>query len=1091
MNKLITLTIGLLLSAMSFAAPQWMRYNNISPDGKMIAFSYMGDIYVVDSNGGEARRLTTLDSYEYMPVWSPDSRQLAFASDRNGNFDIYISDIEGGEAKRLTTNSASELPMAFSKDGKKVYFTAYIQKPASSVQFPSPWITELYAVSAKGGRPEQIITTPVMNMALTEDGSFYYENRTGSENNWRKHHVSSVARNIYYYDAKTGNHTQLTSNPGEDRNPVILSDGRILLLSERNNGSFNVYIGDRNNLDAAKALTDFKGHPVRFLSVSDDDKICFGYKGEIYTMKPGEKAKKVDISIRNDNPKEQIDNIALRYAEEFSITPDGSQIVYISRGEVFATTDKYATTKQITDTPEAEKGVSISPDGKMIVYASERNGKWDIYTAELGREEDLNFANATIINEKPLFKSSDIERCAPQFSPDGKEIAFIENRSKLKVINLESKKVRQITDGSKIYQNYDSGFYYQWSPDSKWFALEIISNTRDPYSDIAIVSASGDGKYHNITNSAYIDTTPKWVLDGNAIIYSSDRLGMRSHASWGSQNDVFIAFLNQDSFDKFLMDEEETEFAEELAKMKKEKEKEKAEKESKKDKKDKKDKKNQDKADKEKKDEIFIDLDKLEDRIVRITPMSSNLGDAILSKDGKKLYFLAAYEKDYDLWVSDLKDRSTRILKKACGYGSMAMTEDGKTLFLMGGRSQKISLPGGSSEPLAINARMDLNRTQEREYMFHHVVTQQLKRFFRTDYHGVDLKKLEKEYQPFLKDINNNYDFSEMLSEFLGELNVSHTGSGYFGNGTPKANVTGELGLLFDLKYRKDGLKIDEVLEYGPFDNHNTKVKAGVIIEKINGHEIKADEDYYPLLNGTANVKTLISFYNPENGERWEEVVKPVTKGMINEILYKRWIKTRAAETERLSGGRLGYVHIRSMGDDSYRDIYSDILGRYNHCDGIVIDTRYNGGGRLHEDIEILFTGKKYLEQVIRGRVSCDMPSRRYNKPSIMITCEANYSNAHGTPWVYKTMGIGSIVGMPVPGTMSSVNWETLQDPTMYFGIPIIGYRTKDGIYLENTQLEPDFKVENTPEKVSAGIDEQLEVAVRELLKQVEQEEKW
>ena len=210
------------------------------------------------------------------------------------------------------------------------------------------------------------------------------------------------------------------------------------------------------------------------------------------------------------------------------------------------------------------------------------------------------------------------------------------------------------------------------------------------------------------------------------------------------------------------------------------------------------------------------------------------------------------------------------------------------------------------------------------------------------------------------------------------------------------------------------------------------------------------------------------------------------TSGRLNGLLYKRWVKQRAADVEKWSNGRLGYVHIQSMGDGSFRTVYSDILGKYNNCDGIVIDTRFNGGGRLHEDIEILFSGQKYFTQVVRGREACDMPSRRWNKPSIMLQCEANYSNAHGTPWVYKHQKIGKLVGMPVPGTMTSVSWETLQDPSLVFGIPIIGYRLPDGSYLENSQLEPDIKVANSPETVVKGEDMQLKTAVDELLKEID-----
>ena len=238
-------------------------------------------------------------------------------------------------------------------------------------------------------------------------------------------------------------------------------------------------------------------------------------------------------------------------------------------------------------------------------------------------------------------------------------------------------------------------------------------------------------------------------------------------------------------------------------------------------------------------------------------------------------------------------------------------------------------------------------------------------------------------------------------------------------------------------------------------------------------------------LNRKAGKRTLVKF-RKASGEVVEEVVKPISRAVCSELLYKRWVKHAAAEVERLSGGRLGYVHIESMGDPSFRTVYSDILGRYNKKEGIVIDTRFNGGGRLHEDVEVLFSGEKYLTQEIRGKDMCDMPSRRWNKASIMIMGEANYSNAHGTPWVYKYKKMGSLVGMPVPGTMTSVNWETLQDPTLYFGIPVVGYRTADGSYLENKQLEPDVKVENSKELVVTGRDEQLEAAVKQLLKEID-----
>lgn len=1067
--------------------PLWMRYPNISPDGTKIAFSYQGDIYYVPAAGGEAVRLTFTEDYEYQPVWSPDSRTVAFASDRFGGMDIFTVGIEGGKAVRLTTHSGTEAPLAFSPDGKYIYFSAAIQDPASSALWSGSWLTELYRVPVTGGRPEQIAANPICSISFDTDGkSFLYYDRTGSENIWRKHHTSSVARNIFYYNAADGTHTQITVNPGEDRDPIFTAPGQMVFLSERDGGSFNVYSAAVDDAENATALTHFTKHPVRFLSRADNGTLCFGYHGEIYTLMPGSEPAKVNISILNDNINRTSD-LRLASVDEIAISDDGEEIALISRGEVFATTGEYGSTKQITRTAAAEEGLTVSPDGKTIVYASERTGRWNLYKATLAREDDMHFAYATLINEEPLLKEGNAERSWPSFSPDGKELAFIEDRHILKVLNLESGKVRQITDGT---QNYGE-FEYDWSPDGKWFTLTFTTNRHYPYDDIGIVSASGDMKIHNITNSGYIDGSPQWVMDGNAVIFVSDRLGMRSHASWGSQNDVYIAFMNRQAWEEFNMSEEEYALYKEKKEAAEKSAKEAEEAAAAKSSKGKKDKQESPAGkDETASKDILVELDGLEDRVVRLTPMSSRLGAAAMTSDGETLYFLSAFERGYDLWELEPRSGSISLLKKGISAGSLAWGKDEKTLYILGRRPQVMTMSNKQVKPIDFNMEMELDRAAERAYMFDHVFKQEERKFYTDTYHGVDLPQLQKEYEPFLAHINNNYDFTEMISEILGELNVSHTGGRY--GGIPADKVTPALGLLFDMHYDGDGLRIDEVLENGPFDILNSKVHAGTILEKIDGESIKAGEDWFPLINGKQGEYTLFSFYDPATGDRWEETARPISNGLQNELLYQRWIKSRAALVDSLSGGRLGYVHIRSMADGSYRDVYADVLGKYNLRDGIVIDIRYNGGGRLHEDVEILFSGEKYLEQVIQGTIVCDMPSRRYNKHSIMVVCEACYSNAHGTPWVYQHQGLGSIVGMPVPGTMTSVNWETMQDPALVFGIPVVGYRTKEGTYLENSQLEPDYLVRNKAEEVVNGRDEQIEVAVRELLKQIDADkDRW
>lgn len=1058
--------------------PLWMRDVRISPDGKEIVFCYKGDIYKVSAKGGEAVQLTTQESYESSPVWSPDGKQIAFASDRFGNTDVFVMPANGGSARRLTTNSASEIPSAFTPDGKFIVFSASIQDPASSALFPTSAMTELYKVPAEGGKTEQILGTPAEMVCFNAAGDkFLYQDRKGFEDEWRKHHTSSITRDVWMYDMASGKHTNLTKRAGEDRNPVLSSDGKeVFFLSERNKGSFNVYSFPLDNPEQVKALTSFSTHPVRFLSLGGDGTLCYTYNGEIYTQKQGGKPSKVNVSLTRDDQEIPVTLSYTRGASEAVASPDGKQVAFIVRGEVFVTSVEYGTTKQITHTPEAEEGLSFGADNRTLVYASERDGNWQLYKAEIERKEDLNFPNATLIKEEVLLPSKTVERMYPKFSPDGKEVAFIEDRIRLKVLNLETNKVRQITDGSTWYE-LSGGFNYAWSPDGKWFTLEFIGNKHDPYTDIALVSADGKGELVNLTNSGYTSSSPKWTMDGNAILFTTERYGMRNHASWGSLDDVMMVFVNQDAYDKFRMSKEDYELQKEL-----EKEQEKAA--------DKKDGKKEDKKeDKDKKEEadkvkdIVVELEGIQDRIVRLTPNSSSIASAILSKDGESLYYLSAFERGFDMWKMDLRKRETKLLHKmGSGWADMEMDKEGKNLFVLGsGSMQKMDLGGEKLKPISYRAEMKMDLAAERAYMYDNMCREEQKRFYEVNMHGVDWKAMTANYRRFLPHINNKYDYAEMLSELLGELNVSHTG-GRYRPGVKEA--TASLGLLYDWSYTGKGMKVNEVVEKGPFDRKTTRVKPGVVIEKIDGQPV--DADFSALLNGKAGKKILVSFYDAQSKERWDEVVKPISGGTLSSLLYERWVKQRAADVDKWSNGRLGYVHIESMDDGSFRTVYSDILGKYNNREGIVIDTRFNGGGRLHEDIEVLFSGQKYLTQVIRGREACDMPSRRWNKPSIMLQCEANYSNAHGTPWVYKHRQMGKLVGAPVPGTMTSVNWVRMQDPDLIYGIPVIGYRLPDGSYLENKELEPDVYVLNAPETVVKGEDTQLKAAVDELLKELD-----
>lgn len=1069
------------------AQPLWMRYPSISPDGSQIAFSFKGDVYVVPAAGGQALPLTLHEAHDFMPVWSHDGKSIAFASDRYGNFDVFLMPAKGGEARRITQSSFGDFPTDFSPDDKSILFQSGRMDPATSVQFPIRMLGELYSIPVAGGNARQITAASAELAVYSPSGNrIAYQDNKGYEDYHRKHQTSSIARDVWVYDVATKKHTRLTSFQGEDRNPVFANENELYYLSEQPN-SFNIYKLNVNSPAQTKAITTLADHPIRNLSVSKNGLLCFSYDGELYTVKEGEQPKKLAVSIANDSRSNAYKNVAIMGgASEFSLSPNGKEIAFVVRGEVFVSAVDGGGSKRITNTPEQERSVSFSSDGKMLVYAAERNGSWDVMKTTVVRKEEPYFYTATLLKEEPVV-ATEADEFQPEFSPDGKEVAYLEERTTLRVINLATKAVRTIVPAVNNYSYADGDQWFAWSPDGKWLAFNYLQ-ANHWLDEIGVASADGKGEIHNLTLSGYDDGRPRWMAGGKMIIYDSWRDGMKSHGSWGATSDIYALFPTKAYFERFNLSKQE--FA--LLKEKEEKEKkEKEEAEAKAKEADKSKKKGKDakaKADSAKAASVSFDWDGVEDRKARLTLHSSYLTDAIVSADGEKLYYICKFEKGFNLWVGNLREKSTKMLVSLdANYAEgLQFDKEGKNLFLIAdGKILKIEPESAKQEPVSLGGEMKLDAAAERAYIFNHSWRQVTKKFYRPDLHGVKWDFYKKAYERFLPHISHGYDFEEMLSELLGELNASHTGSGYR-NYKPDGDKTATLCAFYDPEFTGSGLKIVEVIKNGPLDKSELNIKPGTIIEKVNGNPLPTDQEWTTVMHNQIGQNMLLALKDPDGKSR-EIVVKPVSIGVQDELLYQRWIRARRDEVTRLSGGRLGYVHVRGMDDHSFREVYDAALGVNANKEALIVDTRFNGGGWLHDDLATFLSGKKYVDMAPRGQKIGFDPQRKWTKPSVVLMSESNYSDAHFFPFVYKELGIGKLIGMPVPGTATAVWWETQIDPTIYFGIPQVGIMDKSGKYLENQQLEPDHKVEQDPEIFQNGRDQQIEKAVEVLLKDLGQ----
>lgn len=1071
MNKLILAT---LLGAYGLAAqaqdnPLWMRHPAISPDGKTIAFSYQGDIFTVPSSGGTAKQITSNAAFDSYPVWSPDGNHIAFASNREGSIDVWVMDANGGIPKRVTTNSGSEYPLRW-KDNSTIMFKASIMPTAKSIIFAGSY-PQVYTVGMDGGRPKLFSDITMDALDINASGDVIYIDRKGYEDEWRKHHRSPITRDVWL---KSGDSfSKLTTFDGEDRDPVWASDGKSFYYLSEQSGTLNVY---HRTLDGKETqITNHEKNPVRFLSAATDGTLCYGYDGEIYTVRKGGQPQKTAIRIAADTEgKELIRQIRNSGAYNIKLSPNGKEIGFVMHGDVYVTSIEYRTTKQITNTPEQERYIDFSPDGRTIIYDSERNGVWQIYATTMKNKDEKQFAYATELVEERLTQS-DQTSFQPKFSPDGKQIAFWENRGTLRVMDAKGKNVKTAMDGKFVYSYSDGDIDFTWSPDSKWLLSSYIGVGGWNNSDIALVNASGNGEIHNLTESGYNESNAKWVLDGKAMLFCSDRAGYRSHGSWGAEYDAYLMFFDLEAYERYRMNKEERALAKEnMTEKEKKKEEKKEEKE----------KKEMEKPEAKEMEPLKFDLENCRDRIVRLTVTPSFLGDILLDKDGENIYYNVAFEKGMDLWHRDLMTGNTELLIKNVGNGEMMFDKSYKEIYLAAdGGIKKVTPQSKAVKNIEFEAQFNYQPYKERAYMFDHVWRQVKDKFYDKNIHGVDWEGYRKTYERFLPYINNNHDFQEMLSEMLGELNASHTGARY--SGSWASLQTASLGLFFDEDYTGDGLKIAEVIKGSEIACKQTDVKSGCIIEKIDGTEIKAGMDYFPLLDGKIGKPVRLTI-RPKSGRSFDVTTKGMSMNAVDDLLYKRWVDRNRQLVDSLSGGRLAYVHVRAMNSESFRTVYRELLSDKNrNREAVIVDDRHNGGGWLHDDLCTLLNGKEYQNFMPRGNYIGRDPFNKWTKPSCVLICEDDYSNGHGFPMVYKTLGIGKLIGTPVAGTMTAVWWETMIDNTMVFGIPQVGCMTLDGKYAENTQLNPDITVYNTPEDFLNGNDRQLKAAIEEMMKQI------
>jgi Tol biopolymer transport system component/C-terminal processing protease CtpA/Prc len=1051
---LLSICSALALPAFAQSAPEpvesplWLRYPAISPDGRSVAFIFHGHLFTVPRSGGQAKALTAGSSHETAPAWSPDGKQIAFASDLHGNYDVYVIGADGGATKRLTAHSADDIPTAFTPDGQAVLFSSHRTDLGSSAKYPAAFLPELYRVPvAEGLAPTLLLSTPALGAHYDRAGRrLLYEDVKGVEDLWRKHENFANTHQLFVYDAGDGSYTQLPGYPGENRNPQWAPDQQSVFFLSEQSGSSNVWWRPLSKDAAARQITRFSKNPVRFLSVAGDGTLCFGYDGEIYTLPSGATTPlKLSVTIPpgDARPASVIRHFKSE-ATEMALSPSGREVALIVRGDVYVASTETGATRRITNTPAQERGIAFSPDGRHLAFAAEYGRPWSLYEASVAG--DTGFVGATAIEIHPLLENQR-DNQQPRYAPDGKQLAFLEDRASLKVLDLATRRTRLILPGDLNYSVEDGDQWFDWSPDGRRFLVNFLDLHR--WSRKAgLIDASGHGQLLELNASGFEAIKPRWSPDGRAAIWVSDKFGLHG-AGYDADfdGDVLETVLTPGALERFRLSSAEAKAAAPAGPTE------------------------------------SLQLEGRDERTVRLTPGSSNLIDAQLTADGEQLIYAARTAAAVELWALAPRDKTLRRLASVETKAgddapvSLAVATDGKAAYLLAaGKITRADIAAGAAAPIPFDAEKQIDGMAERAWLFDHVWRLEKNKFFDPAMNGVDWAAYRDIYRRFLPFIDNDEDFAEMCSEMVGELNASHLGCRYK---REPSDETAALGAFYDPAYRGPGLKIQEVLEQGPLAE--AAVAPGTMIERIGGQAIAAGGDPSPALNHQAGKRIVLDLLDAA-GQRRQLAIKPVTPGQEQDLLYARWVRRRRAEVERLSGGRVGYVHLKAMNNRAYREAFDDIFGRDIDKPALLIDTRYNHGGHMRDDMITLLSGQQYLHYVPRGRsIGWDpvAPVGKWAGRTALLVNEDNYSDGHLFPWAYRHLGLGKLVGMPVPGTGTSAFRETEQNPQITVGVPHGAVEDASGSIMERVQIEPDIRVANDPAALARDRDLQLERAVR------------
>ncbi len=1037
------LAAGALALGVALAAPvdaavddiRFMMHPHVG-DG-MIAFSYQGDIWVVDEDGANPRRVTSHVAQESQPRFSPDGRWIAFSSNRFGNNDVFVIPVEGGEPRQLTFHTGNDAVGGWSRDGSHVLFV--------TSRHTHPFYSPMYQVPVAGGIPTPLTMDQSRDVAFSPDGSQVVFNRRGVSTT-RKGYRGNASTDLFIQNVASGEITQLTDLDIEDFRdhvhdavPMWGADDQVYFVSERS-GIFNLWRMAPDG-SGVEQVTSFTDGGVKYPSISaDGSTIAFTQNHELWTLPvPGGTPTRVTVDIDTDLITNLVEWVEVDgTAQGFAAAPDGDHVAVDQRGEIVIvpTDPEMGEMTRVTSSAWRDRYASYSPDGAHIAYVSDQSGEEEIWLYTLADASHRQLSNHASQKDGNYV-----------WSPDGSKIAF-EASNRLFEIDVASGTQRELD------YNEAGGFSLgEYSADGRW----LVYDKRDArLGRNVFLREVATGNEVDVTRSPDQERSGALTPDGTHIVFISNRDAGTNHLFVAS-----LARLTEDPTDPLVRarraegdDDESDEGGDGPL-------------------------------------DIQIDVDGIDERARRLTDDES-VGSFFLSADGETVFFTSSDDDGPGLFRVPIG--GGEIDKVADGqFGGLMPTPDRSAAFFSrGGQVHRMSLPSGRTERVNFEFDVRVDHRAEWEQIFHEAWRVMKYRFYDENMHGRDWEAIRDAYEPLLAHVGTYEETYQLANEMIGELNASHVGV----RGAPSRPQDSEYQtryLGFEMEPADGRYRVTHVYRDGPADHEWIDVEVGDYVLSLDGTELAAGDNYWELLNHTLNDFVTVGVADSATGAGARDVrIETVTS--LNNIKYEEWVANNRDYVDELSGGRIAYVHIRAMNQPSLRRFEAEI-NRYWDAQGIVVDIRYNGGGNIDQQLIDILERRPYEYWNSRwgAREWGRRPRQAIAGPKVMLINARSGSDSEVTPMGFRDLGLGRIVGNPTAaaviatGSYGLIHGGTIRTP----GSLVVTYDPTQpnnyGINLENFGVPPDVFVENTPNDELAGYDRELEAAVEEALRMLSQ----